>query len=122
MALYKDLDVYKRSYRLAIEMHHFTRLLPQYLQFDIGDQVRRASRSIPSDIAEGYARNQSSKDTLVFLKRAQGSLDEVMFNLEFLKDTELISVEKYEYFLKEYTICGKQFTNLIRSITRQPAN
>lgn len=118
MATYRELDVYKRSYRLAIESHHFSLTLPKYLQFDLGDQIRRASRSIPSDIAEGYARNQSDKDILTFLKRAQGSCDEVLFQLEFLKDVGLLSEEKYTYFVQEYIICSKQITNLIRSFSK----
>lgn len=116
MATYSDLEVYKRSYRLAIELHNFSLTLPKYLQFDLADQIRRASRSIPSGIAEGYARKQSSRDTLTFLNRAQGSLDEVLFNIEFMKDINLIIEKKYKYFFEEYTICSKQLTNLIRSI------
>lgn len=118
MAIYKELDVYKRSYRLAIEVHHLSFTLPKNLQYDLADQIRRSSRSIPSDIAEGYSRNQSIKDTVVFLKRALGSVDEVLFNFEFLHDTNYISSEKYNYFLSEYTICGKQLTNLLRSLSK----
>ncbi len=116
MAIYKELDIYKRSYRLAVEAHHLSLTFSKYLQYDLGDQVRRASRSVPSDIAEGYSRNQSDKDTLTFLKRAYGSMEEVLFNLEFLKDVKEISLEKYHYFFDEYTICSKQLKNLIRSI------
>lgn len=116
MSIYKDLDVYKRSYKLALEIHKFSLTLPSYLQYDLADQIRRASRSIPSQIAEGYARNQSKKDKVVFLKRSLGSVDEILFNLEFLRDTELISRKKFEHFYSEYTICGKQLTNLIRSL------
>lgn len=113
---YHDLEVYKRSYKLALEIHHLSITLPAYLQYDLADQIRRASRSIPSNIAEGYARNQSIKDKVVFLKRALGSVDEVLFNLEFLKDIDLLIKDKYEHFYSEYTICGKQLTNLIRSL------
>lgn len=118
MAIYQELDVYKRSYRLAIKIHKFSFTLPKALHFDLGDQIRRASRSIPSDIAEGYARNQSDKDTLTFLKRTQGSIVEVLFNLEFLKDIGEISNEQYTFFFNEYTICSKQLTNLVRSFNR----
>jgi four helix bundle protein len=118
VATYRDLEVYKRCYRLAIEIHHLSLTLPQHLQYDIADQIRRSSRSIPSDIAEGYARKQSVKDTVTFLNRGQGSLDEVLFNLEFLKDVHLIPTEKYTYFLEEYTISSKQLTNLVRFIKK----
>ncbi len=119
MAIYKDLNVYKRSYKLAIEIHKFSLTIPVYLKYDLADQIRRASRSIPSDIVEGYARNQSKKDKIVFLKRALGSCEEMLFNLQFLQDVSLISKEKFNYFSSEYTICGKQLTNLIRSLNQE---
>lgn len=119
MAIYKELDVYKRAYRLALEIHFYSLTLPSYLQYDLADQIRRASRSIPSGIAEGYSRNQSSKDTSVFLKRAIGSMEEILFNLDFLKDAKLIEEAKYEYFYSEYTIIGKELTSLCRSLNQK---
>ena len=50
---YRDLEVYQRSFRLALEIHKFSLTLSKELQFDLADQIRRASRSIPSNIAEG---------------------------------------------------------------------
>jgi len=70
---YKDLDVYKRSYKLALRIYNFSFKLPKELQYDLGDQIRRASRSIPSNIAEGYSRNKSVKDKINFLNDALGS-------------------------------------------------
>jgi four helix bundle protein len=93
---YKDLEVYKRSYRLALEIHNFSLTLPKYLQFDIADQIRRASRSIPSDIAEAYARSKSNKDRVNLLNDAAGSNEEMLFNLDFMRDVELITIEKYK--------------------------
>src|SRR3989338_8020624 len=87
---YKDLEVYKRSYRLTLEMHNFSLKLPKSLQFDIADQIRRASRSVASNIAEGYARARSNKDKINFLRMALGSNEEMLFNLDFLKDSGLM--------------------------------
>ena len=53
---YRELDVYKRSYKLALEMHDVSKRIPKELQYDLGDQLRRASRSVPANIAEGCAR------------------------------------------------------------------
>ena len=119
MGTHRDLDVFKKSYELAIVIHYFSLTLPQYLQYDLGDQIRRASRSIPSNIAEGYARNQSSKDLIVFLKRALGSDEEMLFNLGFLYDTKLITEEKFSSLTSDYSILGKQLINLIRSINKE---
>lgn len=115
--IYKELDVYKRAYKLALEIHKFSFTLPKELQFDLADQIRRASRSIPSNIAEGFSKQSSKKELISFLKISLGSNDEVLFNLDFLKDSQLISAEKYMYFFNEYTICGKQLNRLISSLS-----
>lgn len=116
---YRELDVYKRSYRLAIEIHKFSLTLPKYLQFDVADQIRRASRSIPSDIAEAYARSKSNKDRVNLLNDAAGSNEEMLFNLDFMKDAELITKENYKKWFEEYTINGKQLFRLIESLKRK---
>ena len=113
---YKDLDVYKRSYDLALKIYRFSLKLPKELQYDLADQIRRASRSIPSNIAEGYSRNKSTKDKVNFLNDALGSNEEILFNLEFMKDTNLISGKYFQEFYQEYTICGKQLYKLINSL------
>ena len=115
MNSYKDLDVYNRSYKLALKVHQLSTKLPKELQYDLCDQIRRASRSIPSNIAEGFGRNKSTKDKVNFLNDALGSNDEVLFNLNFMRDAELISKIDHENLTSEYTICGKQLFNLIKS-------
>jgi len=59
---YRDLDVYKRSYKLAVSLHKLSLNFPKKLQYDLGSQVRRASRSIPSNLAEGLGKHTSSKE------------------------------------------------------------
>ena len=80
---YKDFDVYQRAYKLAIQIHQLSYSLPKELQFDLADQVRRASRSIPSNIAEGYGRRKSTKDIQNFLTTTLGSNDEMLFTLNY---------------------------------------
>ena len=116
MSFYKDLDVFKRSYKLALQIHQFSLKLPRELQYDLADQIRRASRSIPANIAEGYSRNKSFKDEINFLNNALGSNEEVIFNLKFLKDSNLISEKDFQSLYEEYTICGKQLNKLIKSL------
>lgn len=113
---YKDLEVYKRSYQLALEIHGFSLNLPKYLQFDICDQIRRASRSIPSNIAEAYARAKSNKDRVNLLRDALGSNEEMLFNLDFMKDAKLVDEKSYLNWYQKYTINGKQLYRLIESL------
>ena len=115
MATYRDLEVYKRAYKLAVEIHKFSLELPKEYRFELADQIRRASRSIPSNIAEGLARGKSVRDSVNYLRDALGSNDEMLFNIEFMKDVGLLNEELREYFIREYTICGKQLYNLIKS-------
>jgi four helix bundle protein len=116
MLTYKDLNVFQRAYRLALKVHNLSLKLPKELQYDLADQIRRSSRSIPSNIAEGYSRNKSLKDKINFLKSALGSNEETIFNLRFLRDAKLISEKEFEELYKEYVICGKQLNRLIKSL------
>jgi four helix bundle protein len=123
--IYKDLDVFKRSSDLAIKIHKISLSLPREFRYDLADQIRRASRSIPSNIAEGFARKKSKEDTVNHLKDSLGSTDEVAFNLEFMNNVQLIAPEQFKFLSEQYAIVGKQLTNLIKSIshsTRFPRN
>lgn len=114
---YKDLDVYQRSFRAMIQIYKVTEDLPSYLQFDIGNDIRRAARSIPSNICEGYARKKSKKDIINFLKTSLGSNDEVLFNLEILNKLNKITANDYLNLNEEYTIIGKQLTRLLQTLS-----
>ena len=116
MRTYKELDVYKRSYTLAVRIHRLSLKLPREYKFELADQIRRASRSIPSNIAEGFGRGKSKKDTISHLRDSLGSNDEMPFNIEFMKDVNLIANETFHELFDEYTITGKQLTGLIRSL------
>ena len=116
---YRDLEVYKRSFKLALEIHKFSLTLSREMQYDLGDQIRRASRSIPSNIAEGFGRNKSSKDKINFVNDSLGSNDEMLFNLEFLYATGSLDEKRYLNWKEEYTINGKQLFQLIQTLKNQ---
>jgi len=116
--IYKDLDVFKRSFELAIKVHKISLSLPKEYKLELADQIRRASRSIPSNIAEGFARKKSKKDTINHLKDSLGSADEIAFNLEFMRKVELLSDEQYKFLSEQYAIVGKELTNLTKSIEK----
>jgi len=116
--IYKDLDVFKISYELATAIHRISIALPKEYKYDLADQIRRASRSIPSNIAEGFGRKKSKEDTINHLKDSLGSTDEMAFNVEFMYKVELISKEQYKFLSEQYVIVGKELTNLIKSISK----
>lgn len=78
---YRELDVYQMSMDLCEKVYGLVRKLPTEERFALGDQLRRAVVSIPSNIAEGNGRG-TSKDYAHFLSMARGSLFEVRTQLE----------------------------------------
>ena len=78
---YRDLEVYQMSMDLCEKVYGLVRKLPAEEKFALGDQLRRAVVSIPSNIAEGNGRG-TSKDYAHFLSMARGSLFEVRTQLE----------------------------------------
>lgn len=95
MKSHQDLTVYQKSMDLVVDIYRRTKNFPAEEKFGITSQIRRSAVSIPSNIAEGAAR-QSKKDFSRFLYISLGSLAEletqleISVRLEFLKEsTEL---------------------------------
>lgn len=93
---YKDLQVWQKSVDLCVEVYRLVKLLPKEETYALSDQMRRSVVSIPSNIAEGYAR-KSTKEYLKFLSIANGSRTELETQLiickkiGYLKDTDISS-------------------------------
>jgi four helix bundle protein len=99
---YKNLEIWKLANELALIVHEMTlHDLPDFEKFETGSQVRRSSKSVKSNIVEGYGRRCYIKDYLHFLIIAQGSLDETMDHLETLYFTKSLKDEKIYHDLKE---------------------
>ena len=103
---YKDLEIYKLSYKLALELHERTKTFPETERYDLTAQIRRASKSITTNIVEGYGR--FSKDEFKrFARISLGSCHEMQVHLSFCKDLGYLSQEEYEYYNLEYEKLGK---------------
>ena len=76
MKSYRDLEIYKESKRLAIEIHKVSLQLPKFELFEEGSQIRRSSKSVTSMIVEGYGRRRYKADFIKFLVYAQSECDE----------------------------------------------
>jgi four helix bundle protein len=82
---FRDLIVWQKSYRLALEMYKGTKSFPKVEEFGLVSQMRRSSVSIPSNIAEGYNR-KGRKEYVQYLYTAYGSLAELQTQLMLSKD------------------------------------
>ena len=115
---YHDLEVFKEAYQLSLELHRISReKLPNHEQMELASQLRRASKSIALNIAEGYGKGQLSKKEFVkFLFIAMGSADEVRVLLEFCHDLGYLVEEEYSSFYDRCDKIGRQIRRLIESI------
>ena len=88
MKSYRDLDIYKESKRLAIEIHKVSLTLPRFEMYEEGSQIRRSSKAVTSMIVEGYGRKRYKADLIKHLVIAHTECDETMLHLDFLFETE----------------------------------
>lgn len=110
---FTDLEVWKRGHALVIAIYKITQTFPKEEQFGLTNQIRRASVSITSNIAEGFSRN-SYKDKVQFYRVALGSLTEVQNQLLIAKDVGYLSSEKFEEIVAQTVIISKLCNGLIK--------
>lgn len=100
---YQNLEVYRRAYRMALGLHKVSLGLPKIEQFGgIADQMRRASKGICANMAEGLSKNASKTEERRFLGLALGSCEEMRVWLEFGKDLDYWPDVKYKKWTDEY--------------------
>lgn len=115
MKSYRELEIYEKAHKLAIEVHSVSLKLPKYELYETGSQIRRASKSISYNIVEGYGRKKYTNDFIKFLFYAQSSCDEVNDQIDYIneihfKENPLIELkEKYETL-------GKQINKFIQYV------
>ena len=107
MLTHKDLDIWKLGIKLVEEIYKITNKFPKDEVYGLTSQMRRAAISIPSNIAEGAARN-SKREFNQFLYVALGSLAEL--------ETQIIISERLGY------IKNQELMELIEKIKRKLIN
>jgi four helix bundle protein len=83
----EDLEVFRRAYRLSLDIHRASLGFPRIEQFALADQVRRSSKSIGANLAEGFAKQgYSAAEYRRYLLAAIGSSDETQLWLRYCID------------------------------------
>ena len=115
MKSYKDLDIYKMAYELAIKVHKMSLTLPKYELYEQGSQVRRSSKSVKDTIVEGYGRKRYKDDFIRFLTYAQSSSDEAISQLNMISDIHFKD-EPLTFLIEEYDVLGKKINKFIQYV------
>lgn len=108
-----DLEVYKESFQLSLEIEELIKTFPSSEKYLLIDQMKRASRSVPAQIAEGYARRESLKDFQRYLRDCVGESNEMINHLLLAKYKNYIKKQNYaDELITRYNKLGKKLTNL----------
>ena len=113
---YKDLIVWQKAMSMAKEVYSLVKCLPSEERYALSDQIRRAAVSVPSNIAEGYAR-KSTKAYLSFLGIASGSCAELETQLILCVELGYLDKERTDKVFKLNSEVGKMITSIIKKLS-----
>lgn len=112
---FRDLEVYQESYELMIIVHRELNKFPIYEKHDLSPQIRRASKSIPANIAEGWAKRNHEKEFKRHLDSALGSANEMEVHIETAKDLSYWKKDFCNNLIDRYQKLGGKLNNLRRN-------
>lgn len=111
----EDIDVWKKSCRLAVDIYKFSSLAGLEKDWGLRDQIRRAAVSIPSNIAEGFERD-SKLEFKRFLLIAKGSCGELRTQLLIIKALALLPEENVNSLLSDCIEISSMIKGLVKYI------
>ena len=110
---YRDLKVYKLAYKLAMEIFEITKSFPKEEKYSLTDQIRRSSRGVPANIAEGWKKRKYPKMFVSKIIDAAGEAGETEVWLDVSKDAGYLSIEKYENLISGYDEVNRMLYGMI---------
>ncbi len=114
----KKLEAWKQSMDLVIDVYRTTENFPSQEIYGLTNQIRRAAVSIPSNVAEGAAR-QTKKEFTNYLHIAQGSLSELDTQLELARRLGFLDAQSWRDLDSRMVQIDKILTGLIRHVSKK---
>jgi four helix bundle protein len=115
MGGHKDLIVYKKAYSLAMVIFGESAKFPKEERYSLIDQIRRSSRSVAANIAEGYRKRQYPKMFLSKLADADGEATETQVWLDFARGCGYLTAEQHTALIKGYEEVGRLLGSMLAS-------
>ncbi len=113
---FEDLDVFKRAYRLSLDIHRTSLSFPKLEQFEIAAQIRRASKSVCANIAEGFGKQRiSSAEFGRYLAVAIGSAEEMRVWCRYCLDLGYVDEATWQVWSNEYQEIAMMLQGLRRN-------
>ena len=118
----EDMDIWKKSIELVVKIYQLTSTFPDNEKFGLVSQMRRAAVSIPSNLAEGSARN-TSKDYVRFLYISLGSISEIQTQFVIANKLAMINQQEFDEIRVNIANVKKLYLGLIKYLkSKYPPN
>ena len=117
VANYSDLEVYKKAFLVSLSIHRASLDFPKHEQFALTSQMRRASKSICANLAEGFVKQQSSKAEFKrFLLIAMGSATEMQVWIDYARELGYALPKIAQDWKSEYVLILRMLQKLYNNI------
>src|SRR5256714_12688581 len=115
---FRDLKVYQLAYQLAMEIFRESKSFPQEERHSLTDQIRRASRSVAANIAEGYRKKRYPKMFVSKMADADGEATETQVWLDFARDCGYLSSQLQTTLTARFEEVGRMLGGMINNPER----
>jgi four helix bundle protein len=114
----KDLEVYKKAYKLSMEIFEQSKTFPLEEKYALTSQIRRSSRSVCLNLREAWAKRRYEAHFISKLTDCDGENSETDSSLDFSLDCSYISVEKHN----ELTLLSKEVGRMLGTMLNYPGS
>ncbi len=112
---HKDLKAFDLAYKLSMEIFNRTKAFPEEERYSLTSQIRRSSRSVAGNIAEGYRKRQYPAMFLSKLADADAEATETQVWLDFARDCGYVSAERHKQLISGYEELGRMINGIMTS-------
>jgi len=110
---YRDLKVYQLAYKLAMEIFNESKSFPKEERYSLTGQIRRSSRSVAANIAEGFRKRRYQNMFVSKMADADSEAAETQVWLDFARDCEYLSQKRHAELIIGYEDIGKMLGSMI---------
>ena len=115
---HKQLEVYKLSFKQAMNIFQYTRRFPREEMYSLTDQIIRASRSVSANIAEAYRARTYEKSFISKMVIAQCEAAEVQTWLDFALECHYLTIDEHKELFSEYGHIIAMILNMINNVDK----
>ena len=112
---HQELDVYKKAFQAAMQIFEISKTFPKEETYSLTDQIRRSSRSVCSNIAEGWRKRRYEAAFIAKLNDAEGEAAETQTWLEFAVKCEYLDRDVGRDLYKKYDEIIAMLTSMINT-------